>query len=657
MLPVERLRKLRSFGIIAHVDAGKTSLTERLLHASGQIHSAGTVDGGNTVTDSDPREKARGITIGAAAVSMPHRGHVLSLIDTPGHVDFSIEVERSLRVTDGAIVVLDAVSGVEPQTETVWARADDRGLARIVFINKIDRAGADFDEAVRSIERTFGVRTAQCVVPSPCGSFLLDLVHNEEVAVGDRSMDARRPVRDALNELVHARRACLVEACATVDERLLEAYVGGGEVSPALLLAVLRDATLQSKIVPVLCGSAKLGLGVGTLLDAVVDLLPSPLDCGIDPDPTAPPVAFCFKNVHDGFGKRCFVRVYSGTLRAADTIFAARADKRFRVGRLVRLFADEVVDVDSVGPGEIAAILGAPISTGETLTLPGSTVVLEGLEIPSPVVSVALETRTNEARSQLGNGLRRVLSDDPSLALSVDSETGQSLLWGLGELHLEVTLDKLRADLGIDIRAAAPRVAFRETVSLAATVEVKHAKQSGGPGQFAHVRARLEPGARGSGFVFVDDSSHGEIPKSFVPAIEAGARQRAAEGITDDHPMVDVVFVLLGGTAHWNDSNEMAFALAGRKAFEEAARRAAPVVLEPIMQLSITVPEPALGTVLGDLAGRRGRVEVLGDRGALRTIAARAPLAELMGYVTKLRSLTQGRGAASMLLVGYEPRP
>lgn len=657
MLPVERLKKLRSFGIIAHVDAGKTSLTERILHASGQIHAAGSVDGGDTVTDFDPREKARGITIGAAAVSLPHRGHVLTLIDTPGHVDFSVEVERSLRVTDGAIVVLDAVSGVEPQTETVWARADERGLPRVVFINKIDRAGADFDEAVRSVERTFGVRTAQCVVPSPCGSFLLDLVHMEEIVAGVRSGDARAPVRDALSELVQARRALLVEACAAVDDRVLETYVDGGVVPPALLLAALREATLQSKLVPVLCGSAKMGLGVGTLLDAVIDLLPSPLDRGLDPDPSAPLVAFCFKNVHDGFGKRCFVRVYSGTLRAADNIVAARADKRFRVGRLVRLFADEVVDVDSIGPGEIAAVLGAPITTGETLTAPGSTVLLEGLTIPPPVVSIALETRSNDTRSQLGNGLRRALSDDPSLGLTVDPETGQSLLWGLGELHLEVTLDKLRADLGIDIRATAPRVAFRETVSSAAAVEIKHSKQSGGPGQFAHVRARLEPGARGSGFVFIDSSSHGEIPKSFIPAIEAGARQRAVEGITGDHPMVDVVFVLLGGSAHSNDSNEMAFATAGRLAFEEAARRAGPVVLEPIMQLAITVPEPALGTVLGDLAGRRGRVEVLGERGALRTIAARAPLAELMGYVTKLRSLTQGRGAASMSLVGYEPQP
>jgi elongation factor G len=660
------IERLRTAGIVAHVDAGKTTLTERILHATGRIHVPGSVDGGSTITDHDPRERARGITIGAAAVSVEHRGHTLSLVDTPGHVDFGIEVERSLRVLDGAVVVLDAVAGVEPQTEAVWARADRHRIPRVVLINKLDRAGADFERSVRSMETVLGARPLPIVVPAPAAGSLVDLVHMREIEAGERSADRSRPLRRDLGRWALQRREALVEAVAACDDALLATFVAGGSIDAASLRAALRRATLARHLVPVLAGSAKLGLGVTTVLDAIVDLLPSPADRGavlseageaLAPDAAAPLVAFCFKGMHDEHGQRTFVRVYAGTLRKGSSVLATRAGRTVRIGRLARLLGDRVEDLDAVGPGEIAAVLGVPLCTGETLCDPSHPASLEALAIPAPVVHVAIAPRTNEARDRLGEALRKVLADDPSLASSSDPDTGETLLSGLGELHVEVTLERLRDAYGVELRASAPRVAYRETLTRSAESEVKHIKRSGGPGQYAHVVLRVDPAARGGGVSFEDRSQGGVVPRAFVPAIEAGVREAAALGVVAGHPLTDVAVALLGGSFHSHDSNELAFALAGRRAFTEAAERGGAVLLEPIMKVEVAVPESGLGEVLGDLAARRARVDELGGRGPTRTVVARVPLAELIGYVTALRSRTKGRGTASMALEGYEVVP
>lgn len=654
MPPRRNSLRLRTFGVVAHVDAGKTTLTERILHATRRIHSVGSVDDGTTATDFDPRERDRGITIGAAAVTASFRDHELTLVDTPGHVDFGVEVERSLRVLDSAIVVLDAVSGVEPQTEAAWARADRFGLPRVVFVNKIDRIGADFDAALASLESTFGVVAAPVVVVAPNGS-LVDVVRSCLVLPGEASIDERAPLPEELQRLVKDGRERLVEACSAFDTGLVDMYLERGDVEEQRLLAALRLGTLEQKIVPVLAGSAKNGVGVSTLLDAVVDLLPSPTDRK-DARGDDPVVAFCFKGVHDRFGQRSFVRVYAGTLRKGDSLVTSRG-RRIRVGRLVRLFAGDVEDIELAGPGEIAALLGAPLETGETLCHPDHPFELEGLVVPRPVVSVAIEPRTADSRSKLGPAVRRLASDDPSLVVSADEETGETLLSGLGELHLEVTLDKLARDHGVEVRASNPRVAYRETVTGEATVEHRHIKQSGGPGQYAVVRLRVAPAPRGSGLSFEDQSEGGEIPRTFIPAVEAGVREAAARGVLAGYPVDDVNVTLLGGAFHSNDSSELAFSVAAKQAFAAAARAAGPVLLEPVMRLDVSVPEPNLGDVLGEIATRRGRVEDLSARGTARVVMARVPLAELLGWTSSLRSRTQGRGSASMALATYEVVP
>ncbi len=650
----------RAFGIVAHVDAGKTTLTERILHATGRIHAVGSVDEGSTRTDSDPRERRHGITITAAAVSVSHRGHALTLIDTPGHVDFGIEVARSLRVLDGAVVVLDAVAGVEPQTETVWREADVRSIPRVVFVNKIDRAGADFAAAVRSIDATFGEAgfAVPIVVPDADGGALIDLVRLARIEPGEASRDATRPLEGEALRRAQLTRERLLDSLASFDDEIVEACLAGRDPPVDALHRALRAGMRSGTIVPVLAGSAKAGLGVTTLLDAVVDLLPDPLERlppreGSVED--APLVAFAFKRTYDGHGARTFVRVYEGRLARGASVRLARAGKALRVGRLVRLFADHVEDIESAGPGEIVAILGSPVTTGETLTALGSDVVLEPLTASAPVLSVALEPKTADDRGRLGAAIARLVEEDPSLVVAVDPETEQTLLRGQGELHLDITLEKLREDHRVAVTRSAPKVAYRETITRPSEAEVRHVKQTGGPGQFAVVRLAVEPGARGSGVAFRDASEGGCVPRAFVPAVERGVRDAAAEGVVAGHPVEDVSVVLVGGAFHPNDSSEIAFHAAGKLAMRDALARGGPVVLEPIMRLEVVSPEPSLGAVLGDLAARRGRVLGMGTRGTARSVDARAPLAALVGYVTALRSLTQGRGAASMVFAGYEP--
>lgn len=655
MIPRQSIAHLRTFGIVAHVDAGKTTLTERLLHETGRIHAVGSVDAGNTVTDHDPRERKRGITIGAAAVTMSHRGHQLTVVDTPGHVDFGIEVERCLRVLDGAIVVLDAVAGVEPQTEAVWDQADRFRLPRIVLINKIDRPGADMDAAVASLERTFGVCALPLVVSLSDTSTLLDVVR-------ERAIDPESPRGRALTpkeaSRVEAARSALVERLAELDATLLEAFLEEQVISSEAMCSAIRRVTLRRSAVPILCGSAKVGLGVHELLDAVVDYLPAPNER--DSDERHPPgklLAYAFKSANDAFGSRTFIRVYEGSLNKGQVVRNSRTQRNIRVGRILRPFGDHGEEVESLGPGEIAAVLGLPIVTGDTICDPEHPVTLEGLRVPESVVALALEPANALARQKLGPALGRLVTDDPSLRLTTNEETGQTLLSGLGELHLEVAVDKLRDDYHVEVRASAPRVAYRETLLKSARGEARFVKQKGGPGYFGHVQLSIEPLPRGAGFSFADVSVGGVVPKVFVPAVEAGAKEALSAGTLAGYPIVDVHVALLGGSYHENDSNEIAFATAARLACLEAIREADPAFLEPLMRVEVTTPEPSLGEVIGDLGARRGRILTLAHQGVRHLVTALVPLSSLLGYAGDLRSRTQGRAMMSMRFAHYELVP
>ncbi|WP_053239017.1 elongation factor G [Sandaracinus amylolyticus] len=668
-LPIERLRNV---GIVAHVDAGKTTLTERILFYTGRIHTIGEVHHGTTTTDSEPSERARGITIQAAAITCDWRDHRIQLIDTPGHVDFGIEVERSLRVLDGAVVVIDAVAGVQPQTETVWRQADRHDVPRIVFVNKLDRPGASFERALASIEARLGARVAPIALPIGEGEDFVGVVDpiRRRALIWRGEGDGRAfdevALSGALVDVAERARARLVDLCADVDPGFAEAYVERGDADDATFVRALRRGTATRSFVPVLAGAAYANKGVQPLLDAMIALLPSPADRppvrGRDgeerpPSEDAALAALCFKVVHDDWGQRAFVRVYSGTMRRGDPVRLAPRGERVRIGRLVRVFAASVEDVEEVRAGGIAAVLGGSIASGETLCDPAAEIVLEAIDAPAPVITVALEPTTRGDRDRMGTALHRLCSEDPSLRLRTDPETGETTLSGMGELHLQIAVERLETTHRVKVRASAPRVAYRETVSRVAEHETKHVKMSGGPGQYAHVRVRLEPGARGTGVVFVDQVRGGEIPAQYVSGVEKGVRLAATSGVLSGSPVVDVVFTLLGGSFHSNDSSELAFQICAERAFREIMPLAGPVLLEPVMELEIDVPEGAVGSVIGDLGARRGRVVALEGEGDARRVRALAPLAELAGYVAALRSLTQGRGTASMRLEGYAAVP
>jgi elongation factor G len=650
------IQRLRNIGIVAHVDAGKTTLTERILYFTGRVHRVGEVHHGNTTTDHLPQERARGITITAAAVTCDFAGHRIELIDTPGHVDFTIEVERSLRVLDGCVVVLDAVAGVEPQTETVWRQADRRSVPRIVFVNKLDRAGADFGRVVRGLEERFGVRTVPVTIPfgeEHQIAGVIDVIERELVS----GSQERAPIPESHRASAETARERLVEILAELDERVLDTL---GEDLPALKSA-LRSAALSGAVVPVLAGSAGKSLGVVPLLRAVVDYLPSPLDRGAvageggeirRPDDEEPLAALSFKVAHTAHGAHSFVRVYSGVLRRGDTALAMRSQRRFRIGRLVRPFADSFEDIEEARAGEIAALV-AEIPTGETIAQLDAPVALESIVAPEPVVTVAVHPKTGSDRDRLSLGLSRLCLDDPSLRVRSDPETGETTLSGMGELHLDVSLEHLRSLHGVEARASAPRVAYRETVRAAVEHEHKHAKQSGGPGQFAVVRIRLEPLARGSGSSFESRIRGGAIPEEFVPGVEEGVERAMASGVVGGYPVTDVRVVLLDGAFHSKDSSEYAFAIASERAFSEAMRLAKPALLEPVMRVTASVQEGSVGDVVGDLGSRRGQVLGIESARGSSVVTALVPLSELFGYEGTLRSRTQGRGTSSMVLDGY----
>nr|WP_307544269.1 elongation factor G [Streptomyces sp. V3I8] len=693
---------VRNLGILAHVDAGKTTVTERILYATGTTHKRGEVHDGTTVTDFDPQERDRGITIFAAAVSCDWDGHRINLIDTPGHVDFSDEVVRSLRVLDGAVAVFDAVAGVEPQSESVWRQADRFGVPRIAFVNKLDRTGADLDSAVASIRER--LHPAPLVVQLPIGSEdgfegVVDLLRMRALVWTERrdghdgrdgSGEVREgPVPEALRAEAGRRRRLLEEAVAELHPGALEEFCTRSTVCADTLAGALRDLTRTGDGVVVLCGSAYRDRGIEPLLDAVVAYLPSPLDvpavrgtldgAGQEraADPAAPFAALAFKVNATATGRLTYLRVYSGTIRKGETVWDAGAARTERIGRILRVQADRHAQVDRAVAGDIVAVVGLKSArAGSTLCAPGAPLVLEPPDTAEPVVSVAVEAGTNADTERLVAALGRLVEEDPSLVVRTDGETGQTVLSGMGELHLEVAVEKIRRAQGLDVRVGRPKVAYRETVvrGVAGLVH-RHVKQDGGAGQFAQVVLDVEPlepvepsdaagegagagpGGSATGFEFRSAVVGGRVPQEYVRAVEAGCRDALGEGPLGGHPVTGLRVVLRDGATHVKDSSELAFRTAGRLALREALRASAMALLEPVAEVTVTAPGDAVGGVLGDLAARRGRVTGSSTRAGSAVVTATVPLAELFGYATRLRSRTQGRGVFTTRPTGYAPAP
>ncbi|MFH8839535.1 elongation factor G [Streptomyces sp. NPDC017868] len=661
-----RTHSVRNLGILAHVDAGKTTVTERFLYLTGATHKRGEVHDGTTVTDFDPQERDRGITIFAAAVSCDWAGHRINLIDTPGHVDFSDEVERSLRVLDGAVAVFDAVAGVEPQSETVWRQADRHGVPRIAFVNKLDRAGAELDSAVESIRTRLG--TVPLPVQLPIGredgfTGVVDLVGMRAYVWADGAdAYAEHEVPHELREEALRRRHRLAETVAELHPGALEEFYEDNTLSEETLTAALRDLTLSGDAVVVLCGSAYRNRGIEPLLDAVVAYLPAPSDMPpvrgeVPADPHAPFTALAFKVNATATGRMTYLRVYAGTLRKGDTVLDTTAGRTERVSRILRVQADRATEVDEARAGDIVAVVGPKSArAGATLCAPDAPLVLEPPTTADPVVSVAVEARRSTDTGRLATALARMTEEDPSLVVRSDPETGQTVLSGLGELHLEVAVEKLRRDRGLEVTVGRPQVAYRETVTKGVTgLLYRHVKQDGGAGQFAHVVIDIEP--TDDEFVFESKVTGGRVPQEYVRAVEAGCRDALVEGPLGGHPVTGVRVTLTDGATHPKDSSEMAFRTAGRFALREALRTSVVTLLEPVAEVTVTVPAESVGSVLGDLAARRGRVTDQTTRSGTAVVSATVPLAELFGYASRLRGRTQGRGTFTTRPAGYAPAP
>lgn len=685
--PTDPLSAVRNLGILAHVDAGKTTVTERILYLTGTTHKRGEVHDGTTVTDFDPQERDRGITIFAAAVSCAWDGHRINLIDTPGHVDFADEVERSLRVLDGAIAVFDAVAGVEPQSESVWRQADRHGVPRIAFVNKLDRAGADLDAAVESIRER--LHPAPLVVQLPIGTQdgftgVVDLLRMRSLvwSGGDAESYEEGPVPDSLVAEALRRRGLLEEAVAELHPLALEEFCAESTLSVRTLTRALRDLTRSGEGVVVLCGSAYRNRGIEPLLEAVVAYLPSPLDVPAvrgthggavqerAADPAGPFAALVFKVNSTSTGRLTFLRVYSGTVTKGEAVLDVGARRTERISRILRVRADRHAEVDRAVAGDIVAVVGVKAArAGATLCVPSAPLVLEPPAVAEPVVSVAVEAGSRTDVDRLVSALSRLVEEDPSLTVRTDAETGQTVLSGMGELHLEVAMEKIRRAHAVEIAVGRPRVAYRETVARGVSGLVyRHVKQDGGAGQFAHVvidteplEAAPEPAAddRGGapGFEFRSSVVGGRVPQEYVRAVEAGCRDALAQGPLGGHPVTGVRVTLTDGAAHSKDSSEMAFRTAGRLALREALRAGTMLLLEPVVEVTVTVPDESVGGVLGDLAARRGRVSGSTARAGTTVVTATVPLAELFGYATRLRSRTQGRGTFTARPTGYAPAP
>ncbi|HZS50193.1 MAG TPA: elongation factor G [Bryobacterales bacterium] len=675
-IPLERMRNI---GIAAHIDAGKTTTTERILYYTGRTHKLGEVHEGTAIMDWMEQEQERGITITSAATTCQWRDIQINIIDTPGHVDFTAEVERSLRVLDGAVAVFDAVAGVQPQTETVWRQADKYSVPRICFINKMDRVGADFEHSIETIRQR--LKANPVAIQYPIGAEdrykgLVDLIAMKAIFWRDETLGAEFDVEEIPEEL---RQVCreyrerMIEAVSEQDEKLFEKFVHGEPVSNEELKAGLRRATIAMKLFPVVCGAAFKNKGVQPLLDAVVDYLPSPLD--IPPirgtsldgkevierraDDKEPFAALVFKIMTDPFvGQLAFLRVYSGVLKSGDSVYNVAKQRKERIGRLLRMHANKREEIDEALAGDIAAVVGLKtVQTGDTVCDENHPVVLESIEFPTPVVSVAVEPKTRADQQKLGMALAKLAQEDPTFKVTTDPETNQTIISGMGELHLEIIIDRMMREHSVSANVGKPQVAYRETIRKAAEGEGRFVRQTGGRGQYGHVKITVEPLPQGSGFQFENAIVGGAIPKEFIKPVEAGIQEALESGILAGYEMVDVKATVYDGSYHEVDSSEMAFKIAGSMALKDAVRKANPVLLEPIMSVEIVVPEEYMGDVIGDINSRRGRIEGMELRGGSQIIRAVVPLAEMFNYTTDLRSRTQGRGSHTMHFARYEEVP
>jgi elongation factor G len=668
------LEHTRNIGIVAHVDSGKTTVSERILYYTGLSHKIGEVHDGTAITDWMPQERERGITITAAAITCDWLEHQINIIDTPGHVDFTTEVERSLRVLDGAVVVFCAVGGVEPQSETVWRQADKYGVPRIVFINKLDRVGADFHGVLEQIKNRLGGTPVLLQLPLGIEDTfrgVVDLLRQKAIVWEEDTLGARFHEEDipaAMADEVARYRDQLIETVADADDSLLEQYLAGEAVDEATLARAVAAKTQAMEIFPVLCGSALRNKGVQPLLDAIVSYLPPPTKPIQGHTPKGEPrewqvtdairAGLAFKTMHDPYsGQLTFIRLYSGMLKTGTQIFNPRTGQTERVGRLVRMHADKKEDIEHIEAGSIFAAIGLKnFTTGDTIADRNRPVLLESITFHDPVISLAVEPKTRADSERLGLALDRLSSEDPTLVVQTNTETGQTLLSGMGELHLEIIIDRLVREFQVSVNTGAPQVAYRETITRPAQAEGKYVRQSGGRGQFGHVYFKIEPND-GQGLVFVNAIKGGAIPREYISAVKKGVREAAENGISYGCQLLNTTVTLYDGNYHEVDSSEMSFHLAGSLGLKAAVRKAKPVLLEPIMKVEVVMPEEYLGTVMGDLQARRGKVTELGERGNQRTITAHVPLATMFGYATSVRSISQGRAAHSMEFDHYDPMP
>jgi elongation factor G len=673
------LDRTRNIGIMAHIDAGKTTTTERILFYTGVSHRMGEVHDGAATMDWMEQERERGITITAAATTCFWQDHRINIIDTPGHVDFTIEVERSLRVLDGAVAVFDSVQGVEPQSETVWRQADKYRVPRIAFMNKMDRIGADFYGSVQSLVDRLGANPVPIQLPIGREAEFrgsVDLVTMKAYLYDDESLGAKYRIEEVpaeLTDLAKEYREKMLESVAEHDEQVLERYLNGHSLTPEEIRRAIRAGTISMKVTPVLCGSAFKNKGVQQILDAVVDYLPSPLDIppvvGVEPssgkevkrqaNDDEPFAALAFKIMTDPFaGQLTYFRVYSGTLKTGVPVYNITKGTKERIGRLLKMHANKREDIDAVYAGDIAAAVGLKgATTGDTLCDPKHPVLLEVMKFPEPVIAMAIEPKTKQDQEKLGFSLQKLAQEDPSFRVRTDEETGQTIISGMGELHLEIIVDRLLREFKVEANVGKPEVAFRETIRRSAEAEAKYIKQTGGRGQYGHVVLTVAPSERGAGFEFVNEIVGGVIPREYIPAVEKGIKERMETGVLAGYPVRDVRVTLTDGSYHEVDSNEMAFKIAGSMAFQDGCRKADPVLLEPIMKVEVLVPQEYMGDVIGNLNGRRGKIQGIKVRAGSQAIDAAVPLSEMFGYATDLRSRTQGRATYSMEFDRYEPVP
>lgn len=701
------LEKYRDIGIIAHIDAGKTTVSERILFYTGISHRIGEVHEGEAIMDWMEQERERGITITAAATTcfwtlttqngadqnaelrVKQGEHRINIIDTPGHIDFTVEVQRSLRVLDGGVVVFDGVAGVEPQSETVWHQADKFKVPRICFINKLDRLGASFENSLKSIKERLNPKAIPIQLPIGSEAHfegVIDLIrmeavyfegeHGEKVIRQPIDTTQGKGIPEELKAEAQSRRSALVEAIAETDEKLLHKYLDGEQLSETELYTALRKATINSELIPVFCGSALKNKGVQLLLDAVLLYLPSPLDLmeikptiGTDPKTGAemkrepkdnePLAALAFKIATDPFmGSLTYFRIYSGVMKRGTYVMNSSTSNQERIGRIVRMHANHREEVEEMYAGDLGAIVGLKnTSTGNTLCDPEHPIVLEEITFPEPVISVRIESKTKADQEKMGIAMRRLAEEDPTFRISGDQDTGETIISGMGELHLEILVDRMKREFGVEANVGRPQVAYKETINAKAEAEGKYIRQSGGRGQYGHVWLEVQRQERGKGFSFINKIKGGIIPQEFIPAVEKGVKEAIGKGVLAGYPMIDLEVTLYDGSFHEVDSSEIAFKIAGAIALQEAAKRAKPVILEPIMRIQVIIPVEFMGDVVGDLNAKRGRVEAINDRTNIKVVDAKVPLAEMFGYATKLRSMTQGRGSFTMEFDHYEEVP